>query len=102
MIASSRYGWSVVDDNEIRLYLIRRLRDVRVLREEAEDVEAEIARVLYGTGTLDPVRLDAWIDKRRTILAHVDAELMVLAAAPIGSPRWVRWAWRAWRWLRAH
>jgi hypothetical protein len=92
----------MIDDNEIRLYFGRRLREVRLLREEAEQVEAEIARVLYGAGTLDPVRLDAWIDKRRTILAHVDAELLVLAAAPIGSPRWLRWCWRAWRWLRTH
>lgn len=92
----------MVDDIDIRLYLGPRLAEVRRIRDEASLVELEISRVLVGTGTLDPVRLDAWIDKRRTALGHIDVELMVLAGAPIGSPWWVRWARWGWRWMLRH
>lgn len=88
----ARYGVSMIDDVELRVYLRRRLVEVRRIRAEAEDVEREVSDVLSGSGTLDPVRLDKWIDKRRTELAHVDVELMVLAAASIGTPSWQRWA----------
>lgn len=81
----------MIDDVELRVYLRRRLVEVQRIRAEAETFEIEVLDVLHGSGTLDPVRLDKWIEKRRTELAHVDVELMVLAAAPIGTPSWQRW-----------
>ena len=81
------------DDAPIREYLVRRLHEARTIHADSAVVVSELEDVLaHGDpGTLEPLRLDAWVDQRRTALEHIGIELYVLAGAQLGTPWWARW-----------
>jgi len=82
-----------MDPVEGRLYLSRRLGEVRQIAVEAREVEEEIVLALsVATPNLpmNALRWAEWVENRRKRLEHIDVELFVLAfEAP--PPVWLVW-----------
>jgi hypothetical protein len=85
-----------VDPIEARLYLARRLHEVRGIRRRARGIERELTEALSDAGAglpMNPLRLEAWIEGRQRQIEHVEVELLVFACRP-RVPWWRRlWPW---------